>query len=120
MSPHFIMDCLKTQVQFCKLSWNFQSDQIKTFFGPGRYIFDQFGPREKKTGTPLPPKRNTNLPGKRPLFLETLKKGQNSLKFLGHGLKSLKSPQICPPNQSELSLALEDLPAFLGFNVVCR
>ena len=54
------------------------SAKVKTFFGPGRDIFIQFGPREKKTGTHLPQKEIQISLEKGQFSLETLKKGQNS------------------------------------------
>ena len=53
------------------------SAQVKTFFGPGRDIFIQFGPR-KKTGTHFPQKEIQISVEKGQFSLETLKKGKNS------------------------------------------
>ena len=44
---------LKKMTNGAQLGSGLGADQVKTFFGPGRYIFC---PREKKTGTPSPQK----------------------------------------------------------------
>ena len=59
---------------------------------------------------PPPKKKKKQSPWKKATFLwKPLKMGQNSTTFLDHGLKS---PLICPANQTELMLAREFI---LGF-----